>query len=107
MKHIPKNILKNIIHNSGVSGKMILPVSAASAIFLCRAAIKRCMAELIIQLSLLLIAQNCISFRDFLELLLCLGISGIRIRVILLCQPAVRLFNSSVICIPAYASISL
>ena len=58
-----------------------------------RTAIKGCVSELVIELSLLLITEHIVSLCDLLELLLRTGISGIGIRMILLRQLPVCFFD--------------
>ena len=50
-------------------------------------------ADLVVLFALLLIGEHVICFRDFLELLLCYGVAGVQVRVVLAGELAVRLLD--------------
>ena len=58
-----------------------------------RTSVKCRMAKLIVELSLLLVTEDVVRFRDLFELLLRRRISAIRIRVVFLCKLTVCLFD--------------
>ncbi len=102
-KHAAEEILKDIIHAAAFEMKLLIAAvfSLESSIGRTGPALfERRMAELIVQFLFLRIRQNRIGLCDLLELLLCLLISRIHIRMIFLRQLPVCFLYLFFICIP-------
>ena len=56
-------------------------------------------ANLVVLFALLLVGEHVVCFRDFLELLLCCGVAGVQVRVVLAGELAVRLLDVAFACV--------
>ena len=56
-------------------------------------------ADLVVLFALLLVGEHVVCFRDFLELLLCCGVAGVQVRVVLAGELAVRLLDVAFACV--------
>ena len=77
---------------------VVLVASGASCTCRTAGSIKRRISICIVELSLLRIAQNCISFSHILEFLLCVLVSRICVRMVFLCEFSVSGFQFFIIC---------
>ena len=106
MEHIPEDITEHVTHICTVKMKFLITAiltGTGSTVLISTAlrhtAVKGCMAKLIVQFPFLRITQDRISLCHILELLLRCRISGVGIRMILLCKFSICFFYRRGVCI--------
>ena len=81
---------------AGVAGVAATAKAAASESAHARCAVA---ANLVVLFALLLVGEHVVCFRDFLELLLCCGVAGVQVRVVLAGELAVCLLDVAFACV--------
>ena len=81
---------------------IILVVAKFYQAFQSNTVVKGCMTELVVLTTFFSITQYRIGFGCFFEFLFCFGIARIHIRMVLLRQCTIRLFDRSIVSILAY-----